>query len=757
LPLGSFTSVETPLIGQTLSHYKILEKLGEGGMGVVYKAEDLKLARTVALKFLPPGCSVDPDAQARFKQEAEAASALDHPNICTIHDIDETPDGQTFIVMGYYEGETLKKKIERGPLPINEVLGISIQVAQGLSKAHEAGIVHRDVKPANVIVTRDGVAKILDFGLAKGRGRSLLTKSGTTLGTAAYMSPEQTRTEDVDGRSDIWSLGVVLYEMTTGRLPFMSAYDQALVYCILNEQPTPLRSLRVDAPAELEQVVNRTLEKDPGKRYQHMGSLLHDLCSIQKGAGGPNSDAADASGRMIPSIAVLPFTSMSSDPENDYFSEGLAEEIINALTRIPGLRVIARTSSFAVGRLGLDVREAGARLGVENVLEGSVRRAGSQVRVMAQLVTTFDGSHLWSERYDRELTNVLALEDEVAATIAKRLRIQLGRGEGDRKLLEVNHDAYLSFLEGRYHFAKGTREGLMKALACYSRAIEQDAGFALAYDSLAELHWFLGFFGNVPPREAFSASTWHALRALELDDSLAETHALLGMLRKELDYNWTEVDRECKRARELNPESPLVRLRYAISSLMPRGRVVDAANELEGIVQLDPLSIPTRWWFAVMLYFSRQMERMAAEGQKMIALDPNHFLGHWVFGLHRDAVGDAPHAVAALEQAHALSGGSLFTMGFLAYAYGRAGRQDQARLLLGQAQAIAAESYVPSSSFALGYLGLNEWDVAFDWWNRAIEDRDPLVMPLKSYPFFDPVRGDPRYTAMLRLMNLHQS
>jgi tetratricopeptide (TPR) repeat protein len=320
----------------------------------------------------------------------------------------------------------------------------------------------------------------------------------------------------------------------------------------------------------------------------------------------------------------------------------------------------------------------------------------------------------------------------------------------------VNDEAYASFLEGRHHFARGTPESLAKAMACYQRATTLDTEFALAYDSLAELYWFLGFFGNVPPRDAFSSSTWYALRALELDDTLAETHALLGMLRKELDYNWPEVDRECHRALELNRESPLVRLRYAISGLMPHGRVVEASVELERVVRLDPLSIPSRWWLAIMLYFSRQMERMDDEGRQIIALDPNHFLGHWVIGIHRDAIGAGAEAVASLEKAHELSGGSLFTQGFLAYVCGRAGHVDEARRLLAQAQAAALESYVPPSTIALGHVGLGEWDEAFDFWNRAIEARDPLVMPLKSYPFFDPVRGDMRYHSMLRLMNLDE-
>ncbi len=742
------------MIGATISHYRILERLGGGGMGVVYKAEDTKLKRTVALKFLAPDLTRDPQAKERFTHEAQAASALDHPNICNIHDIGETDDGQLFIVMACYQGESLKERLQRGSLGIDEALEIAGQVAFGLSKAHEKGIAHRDIKPANIILTNDGGAKIVDFGLAKLAGRVRLTRTGTTLGTIAYISPEQARGEEVDERTDIWSLGVVLYEMIAGRLPFESDYDQAMIYSILSEQPKPLRSVRPDVPAELEQVVKKALQKDLRGRFQHMDEFLTELRAVKKHREAESSKLDHDGRKSLSSIAVLPFVNMSADPENEYLSDGLAEEIINALTRIPGLRVIARTSSFVVGRLGLDIREAGTRLGVESILEGSVRRAGSRVRVTAQLVSTRDGLHLWSERYDRELTDLLALEDDVAAAIADRLRGELDRPGGERRRQAVNHEAYVSFLEGRHHFARGTPEALMRAIECYRRAIEQDTGFALAYDSLAELHWFLGFFGNVPPRDAFSTSTWHALRALELDDTLAETHALLGMLRKELDYNWPEVDRECHRALELNRDSPVVRLRYAISGLMPHGRVVEATTELEAVVRLDPLSIPTRWWLAVMSYFSRHLERMADEGRQIIALDPNHFLGHWVVGMQRDAIGAGAQAVAALEKAHELSGGSPFTMGFLAYACGRAGQPDDARRLLARAQAIAAEAYVPPSTFALGHVGLDEWDAAFDWWNRAIEVRDPLVMPVKSYPFFDPVRGDPRYRAMLCLMNL---
>jgi len=374
--------------------------------------------------------------------------------------------------------------------------------------------------------------------------------------------------------------------------------------------------------------------------------------------------------------------------------------------------------------------------------------------VTAQLVSTGDGSHVWSERYDRELTDVLRLEDEIAAAIAERLRVELARGERRRPEAVADAEAYASYLEGRYYFARGTPEALGQAIACYERAIARDPRSALAYDGLAELHWYLGFFGNVPPRDAFSVSTWNALRALELDDTLAQTHALLGMLRKELDYNWPEVDRELGRALQLNGASPLVRLRYAISGLLPRARVDEALSELEGILRIDPLSLLVRWWLAVMAYLARRPERVIAEGRHMIALDASHFLGHWALGIGLSETPALEEAVRAMEAAHELSGGMPFTLGFLAYVYGRAGRRDDAKRLAGEAEARAAAGYLPPTTFALAHIGLDEWDRAFEWLDQAIDGRDPIIMPIKSYPFLDPVRSDTRYGALLRKMRL---
>jgi TolB-like protein len=735
------------LVGRTLGHHLVLELLGEGGMGIVYKARDTRLGRPVALKVMRPEWADDADWNRRLVREAQAASALNHPNILTIYEIG-TEGAITYIAMEFIAGGTLAGLLASGPVPVERALRLTAQVADALAGAHAAGIVHRDLKPSNIMLAAEDRVKVVDFGIAKlvgtaasrGEVATALTASGFIVGSAPYMSPEQAAGRPVDERSDIFSLGAVLYEMLAGHRPFRGAEGADTLAAILRDAPPPLEGV---AP-EVARLVGRCLAKDPGERFQSASELRTAIEACLSALA--RSEGA--------SVAVLPFTNMSGAKEDDYLCEGLAEEIINALTRIPGLRVIARTSSFVVGRLALDVRETGTRLGVESILEGSVRRAGARVRVTAQLVSTRDGSHLWSERYDREMTDLLELEDDVAGAIAERLRGGLVREPGERKRREVDREAYVAFLEGRHHFARGTPDALMRAMACYQRAIERDPDFALAYDSLAELHWFLGFFGNVPPRDAFSASTWHALRALELDDTLAEAHALLGMLRKELDYNWAEVDRELRRALELNPESPLVLLRHAISGLMPRGHVAEAMAEIDGIVRLDPLSIVARWWLSVMALLTRDLGRVDDEARHMIALAPDHFLGHWALGMHKDATGAGAEAVAALSKANELSGGAPFTLGYLALACGRAGQTEKARTLLESAGQAAKTGYVPPSTFAFGYIGLGDWEAAFEWLDRAIEGRDPLVMPIKTYYFLDPVRDDPRYGALLHKMNL---
>jgi len=757
-----------------VDRYTIARELGRGGMAIVYLAEDLKHQRKVALKVLRPELAASLGAE-RFLREIATAAQLTHPNILplfdsgwgggwadehfeeetTAHPPHRSPAEFLYYTMPYVDGESLRDRLtHQHQLPIEAALRITREVADALGYAHEQGIVHRDIKPENILFEA-GHAVVSDFGIARAvsaAGAEALTETGLAVGTPAYMSPEQGMGDaDLDGRSDLYSLGCVLYEMLAGEPPYTARTAQAVLAKKLTE-PTPrVAVVRETVPASVQAALTRALAKNPVDRFataaEFAAALAEGARPAEPSAGAPREDAR-------PSIAVLPFTNMSGAREDDFLCEGLAEEIISALVQIPGVRVIARTSSFLVGRMGLDAREAGARLGVESILEGSVRRAGSRVRVTAQLVATRDGAHVWSERYDRELTDLLVLEDDVAAAVAERLRGELVPKGGETRRAPVDREAHAALLEGRYHFAKGTPEALGQAMGCYERAIARDPAFAAACDAMAELHWFLGFFGNVPPRDAFSTSTWYALRAIELDDTSAETHALLGMLRKELDYDWPEVDRELRRAIELNPESPVVKLRYAISGLLPHGRVAEAVTELEAIVRSDPLSVHARWWLYVMCYLAGSVGRAEAEARQMLALDPHHFLGHWALGMYRDTRGEGAEAVAALARAHELSGGSPFTLGFLALVSGRAGRAEEARALLAGAAEAATSAYVPPSTFAFGYAGLGEWDDAFVWLERAIDGRDPLVMPIKTYPFLAPARGDARYRALLETMNL---
>lgn len=522
------------MIGKTISHYKILEKLGGGGMGVVYKAEDTKLKRAVALKFLPASFSLQDEAKQRFIHEAKAASSLEHNNICTIYEIDETEEGQLFIAMAFYEGETLQKKIERRPIKIDETTDITIQIAEGLYKAHEKNIIHRDIKPANIFITYDGVVKILDFGLAKVTGQTQLTKIGSTAGTVAYMSPEQARGETVDNRTDIWSLGVVLYEMISGQQPFKGDYDQAVVYSIVNEEPEQITSLRTGVPMELERIVNRALAKDPQDRYQHADDLLSELNRFKKDLDSDKIPIKTTSEKRkknvvffpaiilsivalvivgylllkpslpekgeLPasewenSIAVLPFKNISPDPEQEYFCDGMTEQIITNLSRLPRLKVIAQTSVMKFKDSKKTIPEIGVELNVSHILKGSVRKSGNRVRVTAQLIKTDGGYHLWANDYNRELKDIFAVQDDVSLAIAKALSENLSQKEigGIKTKHPANTEAYEYFLKARYFHDKYWKfiqlQDYKAAEDMYEKAIELDPNYATSYAYLSDLY-----------------------------------------------------------------------------------------------------------------------------------------------------------------------------------------------------------------------------------------------------------------------------
>lgn len=530
-------------------------------MGVVYRAEDTKLKRSVALKFLPPAFATDPTLKERFIHEARSASALQHSNICTIHEIDETVDGQMYIVMDYYEGETLKSKIEKGKLHIEEAINYAIQIAQGLQKAHEKGIIHRDIKPANIIITNDGEAKILDFGLSKFKGQTKITKTGSTSGTVSYMSPEQTRGEEVDYRTDIWSFGVMLSEMVTGELPFGGDYDQAIIYCIMNEEPKSLTELRDETPPELQRIVQTTLAKNIEKRYKDVGDLIADLRLLKKkSSSGIQSEKLHSKksgavqgyvyGAIIillsfvvwiffsnldsgsvnrKSIAVLPFDNLSNEKENEYFSDGITEDIITQLSKIADLRVVSRTSILQYKNSNKKLEEIGEELNVATILEGSVRRVNNQVRIVSQLIDVKTDEHLWAETYDRELKDIFAIQSEIAKHIASALEATLTPDEKNRieKKPTNSLSAYDFYLKGRDYYYRYKKKENSNAVELFQKALNLDKDYALAWAGLADA------YAQMPVRFGFE-SFWldSALvageRAVELDANLAEAQKALG-------------------------------------------------------------------------------------------------------------------------------------------------------------------------------------------------------------------------------------
>ncbi|MBE3133066.1 MAG: protein kinase, partial [Acidobacteria bacterium] len=621
--------------GTRLGPYEIQAAIGAGGMGEVYRARDTRLGRDVAIKVLPLELVKDPAALERFQREARAASTLNHPHICTIYDIGETDpstdstgspqagSGQAapFIAMELLEGQTLRERLrsadgesvrsdsvrETSPLRIAQIVDLGLQLADALEAAHAKGIIHRDIKPANIFLTTRGTAKLVDFGVAKllsephpadteapttagGWG----TGAGVALGTVDYMSPEQVRGEALDARTDLFSLGVVLYEMATGLAPFRGATSGAVLGEILTKAPTAPVRLNPDVPPDLERIVNKLLEKDRALRYQSAREMFVDLTRLkrERESGRAAAPGVWAPPR-IPSLAVLPFTNLSADKENEYFSDGLAEDIIDALTQVPGLRVMARTSAFAFRGKEADVREIGARLNVETILEGSVRRAGNRIRVTAQLVNASDGYHLWSQRFDREMTDVFAIQDEISQAIVEKLRVRLSANRPLVKRYTENLAAYDLCLKARYHLLKLTQEGREAGRQYCEQAIALDPDYALAYVVLAESYFWSAYWGSTNPREAFARAKSAALEALRIDDTIADAHSALGTVLGTGEFDWHGAEREFRRALELNPFSAVVRYDYAwcyaMWFLLPLGRVEQALTEMRRALELDPL------------------------------------------------------------------------------------------------------------------------------------------------------------------------
>jgi len=738
------------MIGQTISHYRILEKLGEGGMGVVYKAEDTKLQRMVALKFLSSELTREPEAKARFVREARAAAALDHANICTVHEIDEAED-RIFIAMAFIEGQSLKEKIQTGPLALPEALDLVAQVAEGLREAHEKGMIHRDIKPANIMITPGGQAKILDFGLAISPGATRVTRLGTTLGTIGYMSPEQAQAQAVDHRTDIWSTGVMLYEMVTGKLPFQADHEQATIHLILNEEPPRIRSHRSDAPRQLEEIIEKCLSKATGERYENAEALKKDLEllveSLKPGTVKRKASAQESK----PSIAVLPFRDMSSQRDQDYFCEGIAEELINALVRLKGLHVAARTSAFQFKNRDVDIQKIGEQLKVKTVLEGSIRKAGNRLRITAQLINVEDGYHIWSEKYDRDLEDIFAIQDEISLAIVDKLKVKL-LGEERSGLVKrhtVDQEAHNLYLKGLYFWNRRLEGGMKLAMEHFHQAIEKDPDYALAHVGVADTYNVTGIFGYAPPNETFPRAKAAVHRALEIDDSLGEAHASQGFTAMCFDWDWPAAEREFKRAIELNPAYATAHEWYALY-LVAIGRFDEGLMKALRARELDPLSLMINAIVGIAYAYAHRHDESIEALKKVLEMDPNFIFAHTYLVLPLVLTGRRDEAIEFMRRVEPLAVEHAYTLGHFGAAYAVAGRSDDALRILDQLDELARRRYVSPVYSAYVYAGLGETDKMLDCLEEAFQERCPMLIFVKHHEVYNRFQSNQRYQSLLK-------
>jgi len=767
--------------------YKIIEELGRGGMGVVLKAEDTKLKRTVALKFLPPELTHISEVHERFMREAQAAAALDHPHICTVYEFDET-EKTSFISMAYIEGQGLKKKIESGPLELDEALKIATQVAEGLQEAHKKGVVHRDIKSANIMVTEKGQAKIMDFGLARVTGGTLVTQEGMTMGTITYMSPEQARGENVDHRTDIWSLGVILYEILTGQLPFRGEHEQAIVYSILNEKPQPITDLKADIPVSVEQVVCKALEKNPDKRYQHIGELLDDLKSISAGIVPEEIKARLRKAKLrrrkrailyagaafliiimaviamslftgraeaINSIAVLPLENLTGDAGQEYFVDGVTDELIGQLAKIGAWRVISRRSVMQYKGVERPLPEIARELNVDAVVEGSVYQVGESVRIRVQLIDAIpEERNLWAQTYSRAKTDVLGMYNEMARAIAEKTRVNLTEEETTRltKARQVNPEAYEAYLKGSYYSKKLTPADLDTAQRYFELALEKDFSYAPAYSGISFV-WMARATATAAatmPHESAPKAREAAIRSLRLDSTLAEPHFALAGIATWYEWNWDKAEQEFLLALELNPNFADTHCFYGLF-LTAMGRLTEALEQMKLALELDPLNFMYLSYLGIVYERSRMFDEAITQYNKGLALEPNFV-----------------DALAGLRNSFHMKGMYKEALAAAKKVFVARGEEDVAEALergnadggYSEAMRRAAESLAKRSNLAYAmriathFTFAGEKERALEWLEKAYQERLQNMIYLNVYPKWDSLRDDPRFQDLLRRMNL---
>ena len=744
--------------GSKIGHFRVEQELGRGGMGVVYLARDNTLGRPIAIKSLPLELMSNRKIRSRLQREARLLASLNHPNIATIYEELEETEGAIYLILEYIHGPTLGDRIASGPLDLQEALSIACQMASALAAAHEQGIIHRDLKPGNIKITPEGNVKVLDFGLAKvieeseTKGQmSTVTQAGRVIGTPAYMSPEQAVGDPVDYKTDIWSLGVVIYEMLTRELPFQGNTQLALTHSILHDKPKNLTLLRRDAPISLEQILSRLMQKDRLSRPDNMKVVVEELEAIRRDFATKVNPS-----KRPPSIAVLPFVDMSLESDQEYFCDGMAEELINALTQIKALRVIARTSAFSYKGRNVNVRDIGKELDVAAILEGSIRKAGNRLRITALLVDTEDGHHLWSERYDRNMGDVFAIQDEITLAIVDKLQPTL-LGEEKVKLAKgknIDIDAYKLYLMGRFLWSKRTEDGFKTAIDYFKLAIKQEPNYAPAFAGLADCYNLLGFFDYLQHKDAFPKAKEAALEALRLDSTLAEAHTSLGFTLLFYEWDWERAENEFKQAIELNPNYATAHFWYAMY-LTVCGRHEEAIDRGKRAQELDPLSMminDARGWA---YFFMRRYDNAIEAFQKALLTTEGFWYAHWALSVVYFQKEMYEKSLTEIQKARDLYKGCQPRIeSLIGMIYARTNKREEAQEVIKYLMELSKQKYVPPATIAVIYFSLEKNDQGFEWLNKAFEVRDGLLTWLKVHPFLDSIRSDPRYTALLRKMNI---